>query len=191
MNKIAKENFENNLDHILLENSSNPKTYWKIMKMLIKSNKGNNCIPPLRNSINDENFDDIVYGDEDKCDLLNKYFSLISKLEEENVPLPDFNIKTNNVINEIFVTISEIVDILKIIDPYKASGPDKISHKMLKISPEKIAIPLQIIFNKSLRQCKYPSSWKNAHVTAIFKKGDTSLPSNYRPISLISCVGKK
>jgi hypothetical protein len=61
---------------------------------------------------------------------------------------------------------------------------------MLKISPEKIAIPLQIIFNKSLRQCKYPSSWKNAHVTAIFKKCDTSLPSNYRPISLISCVGK-
>jgi hypothetical protein len=37
-------------------------------------------------------------------------------LEEENVPLPDFDIKTNNVINEIFVTISEIVDILKIIE---------------------------------------------------------------------------
>ena len=79
--------------------------------MLIKSNKGSNYIPPFRNSINDENFDDIVYGEEDKCDLLNKYFSLISKLEEENVPLPDFDIKTNNVINEIFLTISEIVDI--------------------------------------------------------------------------------
>jgi hypothetical protein len=61
---------------------------------------------------------------------------------------------------------------------------------MLKISPEKITIPLQITFNKSLRQCKYPSSWKNAHITAIFKKGETSLPSNYRPISLISCVRK-
>jgi transposase len=34
MNKIAEENFENNLDYILLENSSNPKTYCKIMKML-------------------------------------------------------------------------------------------------------------------------------------------------------------
>jgi hypothetical protein len=101
------------------------------MKMLIKSNKGSNYIPPLRNSINDENFDDIVYGDEDKCDLLNNYFSLISKLGQENVPLPDFDMKTYNVINEVFVTISEIVDILKIIDPNKASGPDKISYKML------------------------------------------------------------
>jgi hypothetical protein len=45
-------------------------------------------------------------------------------------------------------------------------------------------------FNKSLQQSKYPSNWKSAHVIAIFKKGDTSLPSNYRLVSLISCVGK-
>ena len=37
MKKKAKENFESNLDNIL-DNSTNPKTYWKIMKMLIKSN---------------------------------------------------------------------------------------------------------------------------------------------------------
>jgi hypothetical protein len=61
---------------------------------------------------------------------------------------------------------------------------------MLKMSPEKIAKPLKVIFNKSLAQGKYPSTWKIAHVIAIFKKGDSSLPSNYRPISLISCVGK-
>ena len=56
---------------------------------------------------------------------------------------------------------------------------------MLKLCPENIAVPLQIIFNKSLLQCKYPTSWKIAHVIVIFKKGDKSLPSNYRPISLI------
>lgn len=88
------------------------------------------------------------------------------------------------------ISTSEIVDIIKTINPKKASGPDVISHKMLKICPEKIAIPLCIIFNKSLHQCKYPSSWKIANVIALFKKGDSSLPSNYRPISLISCIGK-
>jgi hypothetical protein len=53
------------------------------------------------------------------------------------------------------------IDIHKliIINPNKASGPDIISHKMLKICPEKIAAPLQIILNKSILQCKYPSSW--------------------------------
>ena len=158
--------------------------------MLIKSNKGNYCIPPLRNSINDQNIDDIAYDDSDKCELLNKYFSSISKLDEENVTLLQFDSKTNNIIHEIHITENEIIDVIQIIDPNKATGPDKISHKMLKISPEKIAKPLLIIFNKSLQQSKYPSNWKSAHVIAIFKKGDTSLPSNYRPISLISCVGK-
>jgi hypothetical protein len=52
---------------------------------------------------------------------------------------------------------------------------------MLKISPEKMAKSLLIIFNKSLQQSKYPSNWKSAHVIAIFKKGDflESLGSNY------------
>jgi hypothetical protein len=59
---------------------------------------------------------------------------------------------------------------------------------MLQVSPEKIAVPLRIIFNKSLEQYKYPKSWKKANGIPIFKKGNNSYPSNYRPISLISCV---
>ena len=64
MKMKAKDNFESNLDNILLDNSTNPKTYWKIMKMLIKSNKKSNCIPPLRNTINDEHLDEMVYDDD-------------------------------------------------------------------------------------------------------------------------------
>jgi hypothetical protein len=44
------------------------------MQMLIKSNKGRNCIPPLRNTINDEHLDEMVYDDDKKYELLNKYF---------------------------------------------------------------------------------------------------------------------
>jgi hypothetical protein len=75
-------------------------------------------------SINDKNLEEFAYDDEEKCDLSNKYFSFISKLDEANAPLPDIN-----------VSIQEISDIIQILHPNKASGPDVISHKMLKQSP--------------------------------------------------------
>jgi hypothetical protein len=105
-------------------------------------------------------------------------------LEDVNVPLPDIELKTDNFLRDIVITTEEIVDIIKIINPNKTSGPEIISHKMLKICPEKR------ILNKSLLRCKYPTSWKIAHVIAIYIKGDKSLPSNYRPISPINCFGK-
>jgi hypothetical protein len=36
----------------------------------------------------------------------------------------------------------------------------------------------------------FPGQWEISHVIALFKKGDESLPSNYRPVSLSSCVSK-
>ena len=63
--------------------------------MLIKSNKGSNRVTPLRNTINDEHLDAMVYDDDKKCELLNKYFSLVSKLEEENISVPPLKVKLN------------------------------------------------------------------------------------------------
>jgi hypothetical protein len=111
-------------------------------------------------------------------------------LDEADATLSDIELKTNNNITDLNVSVEEISDIIQILHTNKASGPDVIIHKMLKLCPNKIALPLQIIFNKSLQQSKYPKNWKLAHVIAVFKKGNSSLPSNYRPISLISCVGK-
>ncbi|WAR20330.1 hypothetical protein MAR_002168, partial [Mya arenaria] len=54
---------------------------------------------------------------------------------------------------------------------------------MLKETVSTVSYPLQLLFNRSLRDCVYPVSLKLAN-------GDRSLPSNYRPISLISCEGK-
>ena len=68
---------------------------------------------------------------------MNKYFTLISKLKEENKELPEFEKRTDNIISDIQIRENEIEDILHSLDPQKASGPDRISHKMLKMSPEK------------------------------------------------------
>jgi hypothetical protein len=84
----------------------------------------------------------------------------------------------------------EIIDIISILDSNKATGPDKISNKMIISIKNEIAKPLCLLFNKSLRLKKYPRSWKIAHVIPLFKNGDKSLPSNYRPVSLLYCVSK-
>ena len=55
---------------------------------------------------------------------------------------------------------------------------------MLKPVAKAVAKPLSILFNRSLNEGDYPDIWKIANVTPIFKKGDKSLVSNYRPVSL-------
>ena len=61
---------------------------------------------------------------------------------------------------------------------------------MLKYASKTVAIPLTKLFNLSLKQCRYPSLWKIAHFMSLFKKDDKSNVSNYRPVSLISSLGK-
>ena len=56
----------------------------------------------------------------------------------------------------------------------------------LKEVAEVIDKPLTTIFNKSIDEGVVPDYWKVAHVTAIFKKGKTASPGNYRPVSLTS-----
>ena len=72
----------------------------------------------------------------------------------------------------------------------KACGPDLISPRLLREGADFLAYPLFIVFNRSLLQGYFPPAWKDANLTPIHKKDDKSLPSNYRPISLLSSIGK-
>ena len=65
------------------------------------------------------------------------------------------------------------------------------SLNMIKnVSNEFKSIMLEL-FNKSIRDSKVPSAWKLSHITMIPKKqNDRSNPTNYRPISITSNLGK-
>ena len=72
----------------------------------------------------------------------------------------------------------------------KASGPDGISNRLLKNIHKSIAKPLTSLCNRSTAKGVFPSQWKQANVTPLHKKGDTSEAKNYRPVSLLSCLSK-
>ena len=94
------------------------------------------------------------------------------------------------ILDSIQIDQSEVLDILKSLDVTKATGPDGISARLLKEGAPSISVSLTKLLNLSLNLGTFPSLWKQANVTPLYKKGDSYLCNNYRPISLLSCVGK-
>ena len=72
-----------------------------------------------------------------------------------------------------------------------AIGPDEIHYQFLKHLPLNSLIVLLEIFNHIWSTQTFPSIWKKANVIAFPKPGkDTTVPTNYRPIALTSCLCK-
>ena len=53
-----------------------------------------------------------------------------------------------------------------------------------------IAPILHVLFQRSLNTSRVPKDWSTAFGCPLFKKGDSSLASNYRPISFTSILCK-
>ena len=73
----------------------------------------------------------------------------------------------------------------------KAAGIDKIANEYIKASINKL-LPIYVyLFNKVLDSGEIPNDWSVGLIVPLYKKqGNASDPSNYRGITLLSCVGK-
>jgi hypothetical protein len=78
--------------------------------------------------------------------LLNDYFCSIADLEDEDIPLPNFDDRCPNTLTEITVVEQYIIEIISLLDPNKAVGPDRICNKMLSEVKYEIAGPLYFLF---------------------------------------------
>ena len=84
-------------------------------------------------------------------------------------------------------------NVTKIIDkfnPKKATGADKISVKLLKITKTTLAEPITDLINTSIKTCTFPNGAKRAQVAPLFKKDNAMTKSNYRPVSLLPIPSK-
>ena len=104
--------------------------------------------------------------------------------------LSNFLKKTDKSISAITFTCDDIATLIKNLDPNKAHGQDMISIRMLKLCGKSICKPLDLIFQSSIKQGKFPTEWKKAYVVPVHKKGDKQILKNYRPVSLFASCGK-
>ena len=111
-------------------------------------------------------------------------------IEEENLFYFE-NVKRSGLgsINE--VKLSEVISIVKSLRSGTSACEDGIYNVMLKHLPIEFLVLVTHLINVSIKGCKLAESWKQSVVTMIPKKdGYSADPTNYRPISLCSCLGK-
>ena len=88
-------------------------------------------------------------------------------------------------------SMNKLKDAFKKLKSKKAPGPDGITGEMLKHLEACSRAVLLKIFNHSLMKGVVPAVWKEAIIIPVPEKGkDKKNPRSYRPISLLSCVGK-
>ncbi|GBM89207.1 putative RNA-directed DNA polymerase from transposon X-element [Araneus ventricosus] len=89
------------------------------------------------------------------------------------------------------VTPQEVIFLIKKLNPRKDTGPYGVSNNALRMLTLNAVTHLTKIFNKCLSLQHFPDSWKLAHVLMFPKPNQNhKLPGSYRPISLLSNIGK-
>jgi hypothetical protein len=130
--------------------------------------------------------------DASKAQILNEQFSSVF-VQDSGIPLGGIQGANDQRMpeNTFRFTRPAIVSAIKKLKSDCSCGPDGIPAVFLKECAEQLAVPLEIIFNKSLAEGKLPTLWKMANVVPIYKgKGSAAKAVNYRPVSLTSLCGK-
>lgn len=160
-----------------------PNKLWSYIKNL-KSSSG----IPNTTSLNHQTAD----NGEDIANLFSSYFSSVYKERiNPNTIFLSYNvIESPCSIIKLYIELLDVFHELENLSYKTAIGPDGLSPIFLLNCRFVIAHPITYIFNSSIKKGSFPSLWKSNFVYPIFKKGNRSLVSNYRPISIISILPK-
>ena len=182
--RSSKKQYFDGIAEKLKSKTLSPKDWWATLKTFITPTFSSN-IPPL------ENNGHIITNEYEKANVFNTYFQSQTILEDSNAILPDLPPPSYHTqLNKIVITPLEVESILKTLKLGKASGPNGLNNRVLKELSKELSSPLCSLFNQSLNMGIFPASYKIAHVSPVPKKGDLSVTSNHRPISLLNAEGK-
>ena len=150
----AKERYISQLSQKLIEPSTEPKTYWKIINCFV-NNKTTPIIPPLL--VNNK----IIPNFFEKANLFNKFCASQCNPLENNSSLPPFCLKPENHLLSFEISETDIFAIIKNLDPNKSHGWDNLSIRMIKLCGKSITYTLKLIFEALLKEGTFLSCWKN------------------------------
>ena len=181
----AKTSYYCKLNNKLSDPSLGPKKWWNYIKFTLNNNNNHTSIPPIKEGA------EIVFDSKEKADLFNDYFVNQSRINDSNCQLPLLTyFQSDKTLSIIHTTEREVLMLLEKVDISKACGPDGIGNKILKLSSNGIKKSFTNLLNLSFQKGEYPTEWKRANVSPIYKKDNHQYKENYRPISLLPSISK-
>ena len=166
------------------------KTWATINNLLCRKNRKSNHPSHLKIASKD------VTNKEEIASEFNKYFTSIGPILSNAIPTTTRSHRSyiTRVINSKFnfspTNNEEVSKIINNFLPKSSCGIDGLSMKILKSIKHIIVDSLTLIINQSLNTGIFPESLKYAKVLPLFKKGDSHIVDNYRPISLLPAISK-
>ena len=189
LNQLIKTAERKHYHDLLIEQKSNIKKSWQIIKFVI--NKRKYKMPCTKFKLNGIIIDDGI----DIANKFNHFFVNVGNTLAKSIPTshkhPNDYISYNasNTFSLDPVTENEIC---KIIGTFKdsAAGWDGIKPGIVKHRKKIVCIPLKHICDMSFQSGIFPFELKIANVVPIFKTSDEMIFSNYRPVSVLPVFSK-
>lgn len=196
LNKTINNKINSSINERWSKTLKNLKTGSKKFWRLTKTIRGKYSNQIRRLNVNDTT----IITNKDKCEAIAEAFEKSHNITiNQNSPVENevnefFDELQRNIEetpNEAMTSPDEILCIIKQLKNAKAPRLDGIQNTLIKQLPNSAIEALAKIFNACLKVCYFPKEFKKAKVIPIPKPGkDHSQPGNYRPISLLSSIGK-
>ena len=195
-NKLNRSLKKNYCTKAINDNVNNSKMLWNTIKKLIPKN--NSSVSSVRTHAG------FTTSNKETADQFNSYFTSIGNTLASRFKFDDTvkfdHCNTNDINNNTdkdndhfkfdIITPDFVFDEICNFSGNKSSGIDNVCMRLLKLAAPIVCHPLAYICNLSLFTSHFPSKWKVAKVTPIYKDGDKSDVSNYRPISVLPILSK-
>ena len=110
---------------------------------------------------------------------------LAKQIPESENTFESYLVKTSVTMQHKSVLINELIDAFFSLKLNKSPGYDEISFNVVKKCFSKLCKPLKYVLNLSIETGVFPDKWKIDRVSPLYKAGDSSELTNYKPISAL------
>ena len=168
------------------------KESWKALNELLNKRSKSSSIDCLKESGTE------ILNKKNISNAMNNYFctigsDLADKIQPAANPLLSGEFEVNKDRAKFrfkAIELKDIRDAFAKVKTTKSFGVDNISSYFLKVAFPCIVNSLTFLFNTSFETSQFPDSRKVARISPIFKEGDRTDKSNYRPISVLPVISK-